>query len=38
MTTIRTILASLLSAIGRGAASLASRVAPLRDGGSGEER
>ena len=36
MTTLRTLLASLLRAIGlRGAAQ---RVAPMRDGGGGEER
>ena len=38
MTTIRTMLASLLSAIGHGAAALAKRVSPLRDGGGAEEQ
>lgn len=37
MTTIRTLLASLLAALGRGVSALAARVSPLRDGGSGEE-
>lgn len=38
MTTLRTFLASMLSALGRGASALASHVSPLRDGGNGEER
>ena len=37
MTAIRTLLAYLLSTLGRGASALAARVSPLRDGGSGEE-